>query len=86
MAIWAYAPRTVWAGAETIWNDSVLIFRREPTPTLETRTFMYSPFMIKDQIRRIRKDEERGTKFEILEEIDELLVDATSAFLITNTL
>jgi hypothetical protein len=41
---------------------------------------------VMDQVRRIRKDEERGTKFEIYEEIDELLVDAQCGYLITNTL
>ena len=73
-------------GSEQIWSDSVLIFHAEPTPTLDTRTFMYSPFVMKDIIRRITKDEERGLKIDIFEEIDELLVDATLAYLITNTL
>ena len=73
-------------GSEQIWSDSVLIFYAEPTPTLDTRTLMYSPFVQKNIIRRIRKDEERGLKIEIYEEIDELLVDRTLGYLITNTL
>jgi hypothetical protein len=76
-------------GIETIWSDSVLVFHREVTPTLETRTFMYSPFTVKDEIRRIEgstEQKQRGVLFDIREEIDELLVDATGAYLITNTL
>ena len=71
-------------GAEAIWSDSVVIFHRQPTPTLETRTFMYSPFTVKDQIRRIEEKKQRGTTFDIYEDIDELLVDASAAYLITN--
>jgi hypothetical protein len=73
-------------GAEAIWSDSVLIFVRQPSPTLETRTFMYSPYVKKDEIRRIEEKKQRGTTFDIYEDIDELLVDATAAYLITNTL
>jgi hypothetical protein len=73
-------------GAEAIWSDSVVIFVRQPSPTLETRTFMYSPFTAKDQIRRIEEKKQRGTTFDIYEDIDELLVDASAAYLITNTL
>jgi hypothetical protein len=73
-------------GAEAIWNDTVLVFHRQPNPNLETRTFMYSPYVVKDRVRRIRKEEERGTKFEVYEDIDELLIDAKAAYLITDTL
>lgn len=73
-------------GAENIWSDSVLIFHRQGNPTLETRTFMYSPFTDKDIVRRIEEKKQRGTTFDIYENIDELLVDATAAYLITNTL
>ncbi len=73
-------------GAEAIWSDSVVIFRREASPTLESRTFMYSPFTLKDLVRRIEEKKHRGVTFDIYEEIDELLVDATAAYLITNTL
>jgi hypothetical protein len=73
-------------GAEAIWDDSVVIFHRQPSPTLETRTFMYSPYVKKDVIRRIEEKKQRGTTFDIYEDIDELLVDASAAYLITNTL
>lgn len=73
-------------GAEAIWSDSVLIFHRQANPTLETRTFMYSPFTDKDVIRRIEEKKQRGVTFDIYENVDELLVDATAAYLITNTL
>lgn len=73
-------------GAEAIWSDSVIIFHRQANPTLETRTFMYSPFTDKDVIRRIEEKKQRGVTFDIYENIDELLVDATAAYLITNTL
>jgi hypothetical protein len=73
-------------GAEAIWSDSVVIFARQPTPTLETRTFMYSPMITKDRIQREVMKKQRGTSFDIYEDIDELLVDASAAYLITNTL
>lgn len=73
-------------GAEAIWSDSVLIFNRQASPNLETRTFMYSPYTNKDVVQRFKKDEERGYKFTMYEDIDELLVDASAAYLITNTL
>jgi hypothetical protein len=73
-------------GAEAIWSDSVLIFRREPNPTTDTRTFMYSPFMKKDVVERYKEPKRRGQTFTIYEDIDELLIDATAAYLITNTL
>ncbi len=73
-------------GAEQIWSDSVLIFHRQATPTLETRTLMYSPFLIMNRVTRERIDRQRGFRLEMLEDIDELLVDATLGYLITNTL
>ncbi len=73
-------------GAEAIWSDNVLIFNRQKAPNLETRTFMYSPFTYKDTVQRFKKEEERGVKFVMYEEIDELLVDSSAAYLITNTL
>lgn len=71
---------------EEIWSDSVLLFYAEETPTLQTRTFMYSPFTYKDNVYRWVKEEEDGIKIEQREQIDELLVDAGCAYLITNTL
>ena len=73
-------------GAEAIWSDSVLIFASQATPTLDSRTFMYSPFTKKDVVTRFREEKQRGTSFIMYEEMDELLVDATAAYLITNTL
>jgi hypothetical protein len=71
---------------ETIWGDSVLLFYREAAPTTQSMTFMFSPFTKKDQVRKFRKDEERGWKIQIEEDIDELLVSADCAYLLTNTL
>lgn len=76
-------------GIESMWGENVVIFYREATPTLETRTFMYSPFRKKDEMRRIEgstEKKQRGILFDIYEDIDELLVDATHAYLYTNTL
>jgi hypothetical protein len=71
---------------EVIWSDSVLIFYCEPTPTLESRTFMYSPYTQRDLIDTEIVKRERRDVHTIYEEIDELLVDASCAYLITNTL
>jgi hypothetical protein len=75
-------------GSEEMWGESVLVFHRQPTPSLETRTFMYSPFRTKNVVKTIRYEEDGGggEKINIYEDIDELLVDATAAYLFTNTL
>jgi hypothetical protein len=69
-----------------LWSDSVLVFYREVNPSLQSRTLMYSPYVEKDIVQRIVKEEEDGVKIVMTEEIDELLVDATCGYLITNTL
>ena len=71
---------------EKFWGEKVLIFHREPNPTLETRTFMFSPFTAMDRIERERIGGERGEEIRIFEEIDELLIDASAAYLFTDTL
>ena len=73
-------------GSELMWGESVLMFYSEPQPSLQARTFMYSPYTYKDQVMRIREERQEGTIFELREERDELLVDATCAYLWTNTL
>lgn len=72
--------------AESYWSDSVLIFQAQQRPTLETRTFMYSPFTMMNMIEEERIPGERGQEIRIYEEVDELLVDASSAYLYTNAL
>lgn len=71
---------------ENIWSDKVLVFHRENSPNLESRAFMYSPFISKDKIERLRLVEERGEKFMIYEDIDELLIDQSMAYLLTDVL
>lgn len=71
---------------ESIWGDSVLLFYCEPTPTLETRTFMYSPYVKKEVVFTTREPRERGVYHTIYSDIDELLVDASCGYLMTNTL
>jgi hypothetical protein len=72
--------------SENMWDDSVLLFYCEPTPSLETRTFMYSPYVVKDRIFTTREPRRRGLYHTIYSDIDELLVDASCAYLLTNTL
>lgn len=71
---------------EQIWGDSVLMFYCEPTPTTQTRTFMSSPFTAMNEVWRLRDEEAEGTKFIIKDQVDELLVDATLAYLLTDCL
>jgi hypothetical protein len=71
---------------ESLWGENVLVFYGENSPTLQSRTFMYSPFMEYDQVRRYRINGERGENIEIYEDIDELVVDRNCAYLIYNTL
>jgi hypothetical protein len=71
---------------ESLWSDNVLVFYREATPTLQSRTLMYSPYVYMDRVERIVKTEERGIKIIKAEEIDELLIDASCGHLLTNCL
>lgn len=71
---------------EELYGENVIIFYAEAKPTLQTRTFMYSPYTYMNRMYVIREEREETTYYEIREEIDELLVDATCAYLITNTL
>jgi hypothetical protein len=73
-------------GQETIWGANVLVFYCEPNPSLETRTFMYSPYTLRDVIETIKEQKKRRDLHTIYEEIDELLVDQNCAYLIQNTL
>ncbi len=69
---------------EQMWDDDVLLFYAEPTPSLETRTFMYSPFVKKEFYYTTRMQRRRGVMHDIYTDIDELLVDASCAYLMTN--
>lgn len=71
---------------EIMWGEKALVFYSEPRPTLNTRTFMYSPFTKMNIMSQTEAKRERGVYINIWEEIDELLVDATCAYLFTNTL
>ncbi len=71
---------------ENFWGDTVLLFYCEPTPSLESRTFMYSPYTFKDRIDSEEVRSERCSMHYINTEIDELLVDAYCAYLIEDTI
>jgi hypothetical protein len=72
--------------SESLWDDNVLLFYCEPSPSLETRTFMYSPYVKKDVMFVTREPRRRGQYVTIYSDIDELLVDAQCGYLMTNTL
>ena len=72
--------------SESLWSDSVLLFYCEPVPTTESRTFMYSPFVAQNQVFTTREPRERGVYHTIYSDIDELLVDSSCGYLMTNTL
>lgn len=81
----AYATNTTKGGAsdpaaESLWGDDVILFHAEPSPTLESRAFMYSPFVAYDEMRRWEEPKQRGWKIEIYEDIDELLVDSGAVY------
>jgi hypothetical protein len=71
---------------EGMWSDNVLLFYCEPNPSLESRTFMYSPYVKKELFFTTREPRRRGQYVTIYSDIDELLVDAQCAYLITNTI
>jgi hypothetical protein len=72
-------------GMATIWGNNVLLFYCEPNPSLETRTFMYSPYTLRDVIETVPQKTKRRDLHTIYEEITELLVDANCAYLIATT-
>jgi hypothetical protein len=69
---------------ESMTSDSVLLFYSEPSPTTDCMTFMFSPYVKKDVITRTREPRHRGVYIDIYEDIDELLVEASCAYLMTN--
>jgi hypothetical protein len=71
---------------ESIWDDNVLVFYGENAPSLDSRTFMYSPYVKMNQMYETRVPRRRGVYLDIYSDIDELLVDAQCAYLLTNTL
>jgi len=72
--------------SEALWEEKCLVFYSEETPTLETRTFMYSPYVWQNIITTTRMTRRRGVYHDIYSDIDELLVDAQCAYLYTNVL
>jgi hypothetical protein len=72
--------------SETLWDKKVLIFYSENRPTLNSRTFMFSPFTFKGLVKTLRDERKGGggVNIDMWEEIDELLVDANCAGLLTN--
>jgi hypothetical protein len=69
---------------ESLTSDSVLLFYSEPSPSTNTMSFMYSPYVMRDIITRTKAPRERGIYIDIYEDIDELLVEANCAYLMTN--
>lgn len=73
--------------AEVLIGKNAILFHREPNPTLETRTFMYSPYLKwNEAIMRYPMPWKRGYKITALSLIDELLVDAQCAYLFTGVI
>lgn len=71
----------------SIWGNVCLISHRVPAPTTKTDTFMYSPYWYKDRVRQARGEEEQkidAAYVEIKSDIDELLINANAAYLITS--
>jgi len=71
---------------EMLWGDDVLVFYAEESPTLESRSFMYSPYTVMNQIQTVNAPRERGKIHVIYENIDELLVTVGQAQLLTNVI
>lgn len=70
--------------SEPLWDKKCLLFYCEPTPTLQTRTFMYSPYVARELVITTREPRRRGVYHDIYSDIDELLVDVDCAYLFTN--
>jgi len=71
---------------ETLISDSVLIFYRENVPTTRSMTFMSSPYTMMNKVESWRIPGQRGTKYSVYEEVDELLINASCAYLYTNVI
>ncbi len=64
----------------------VLVFVREPNPTTESNCFMFSPYTEMNTVKAWREESQRGEEGTIYEEIDELLVNAYAAYLMTGAI
>ena len=71
---------------ESLWSDNVLLFFCEPNPTVDSQTFMYSPFVAQNMILTTPNNRRRGVYHDIYSDIDELLVNADAAYLLSNAL
>lgn len=70
---------------EQLLGNDVVLFYREQNPTLESRTFMYSPYNYwNEAVARYPKPWLRGYSITVYSLIDELLVDAQCAYLLQN--
>ena len=68
---------------EAMLGTACVLWYGEDTPSLESRTFMYSPFIQNEEIWRIESQREHGRYIEVRSHIAELLVDAQCAYLFT---
>ena len=74
-------------GVEQLLGNNVILFHREQNPTLETRTFMYSPFCKEmEVIKRFIFQERHGYSLECSSVVQELMVDPQCGYLLTNCL
>ena len=71
---------------ESMLGDKVLLFNRETKPTTQSNCFMFSPYVTKDEVKKFYKNEERGWKKTIRDDIDELLVNADAGYILDNVL
>lgn len=69
-----------------IWNDNVLVFYRQTSPSIDSLSFMYT-FRPRDfRVRTWRNEEREGEYIEAGVIQDEKLVASAAAYLITDTL
>lgn len=73
-------------GIEAILGKNALLFYGEDSPTTQSRTFMYSPFIYNEQIMRDIRIEKRGYYIQAESFITELMVDAQCGYLFTSVI
>lgn len=71
---------------QDIWNDNVLVFYRQTSPSIDSLSFMYT-FRVRDfRVRTWRNEEREGEYIEASVLQDEKLVASDAAYLVTDTL
>lgn len=69
-----------------VWNDGVLVYYSEPSPSLEALSFGYTFTYKNFYVKQFRLDEREAWKYEVTHYQDECLTCSNCGYLILNTI